>query len=319
MSPTRELVANMIKAVRQDRTVRVMVLAALLVIGMGVLRPDEITGVYSEVFWVEKTRWARCADVVIAGDSRVGVGVSCAAMTEYLPGLRIYNYGFNANGYSADYLTAVDRVLDPASARRIIVLGITPRSLGESSGAQNFFTEYRKASSADLMLSRCFGPMLRFVEPMSFSDAWRGLIGDRKHTRQIRRYHRCGWIASAQLPERIDQKLDNYRAEFQENPVSDQVVAQLIEAVRRWGKAGLSVFAFRPPTTAAMVELEDMYSGFNQQQFTEAFEAAGGVWIRLDQTGYRSYDGSHLRQDAAEALSRRLGLAIGRSGRPMSR
>jgi hypothetical protein len=47
----------------------------------------------------------------------------------------------------------------------------------------------------------------------------------------------------------------------------------------------------------------DERSGFDEKTFVVRFEAAGGIWLNLDQTAYHTYDGSHLREDAAVELS----------------
>ena len=61
----------------------------------------------------------------------------------------------------------------------------------------------------------------------------------------------------------------------------------------------ISVYGFIPPSCREMYEMEDRISGFNEKEFISRFEAAGGVWIDIDPGGYHSFDGSHLRDDAA--------------------
>jgi hypothetical protein len=58
-----------------------------------------------------------------------------------------------------------------------------------------------------------------------------------------------------------------------------------------------------------MVALEAERSDFDEPAFAEAFERAGGAWLRFSGS-YHSYDGSHLREDAARALSRDVATVI---------
>ena len=299
----------------QERTAVTLVVAAVLILGMGALRPGEVTGLYVEQFWMSKTRWRRCADVVVTGDSRVGIGISPEVMEQYLPGRRVVNYGFNANGYSSEYLRAVGDVLDPLSRRRMIVLGISPRSLTPSATGQNFFKVYGAVPDSEFVLVNCCAELLRFVEPMSFNEAIYGLFPEWKKSWHYRRYGRDGWIASSKSKIKPNQKLDNYQREFENNPVAPGLIEELFEFVRRWRGAGIEVVGFRPPSSGAMVELENRVSGFDEAAFAEAFAEAGGLWIGdLDQGGYLSFDGSHLDEGAARELSGDLARKIAERG-----
>ena len=50
--------------------------------------------------------------------------------------------------------------------------------------------------------------------------------------------------------------------------------------------------------------------GFDREAFVRDFRAAGGIWLDVDQDGYRTYDGSHLVRSSAEKLSRDLARAM---------
>ena len=70
------------------------------------------------------------------------------------------------------------------------------------------------------------------------------------------------------------------------------------------------MLGFRPPTTPAMLDLEERLSGFDEARFARRFEEAGGSWVALAREGWRSYDGSHLHEDSARRLSDELARAI---------
>jgi len=290
-------------ALIQDRTARTILLAALLILGVGSLRPQDVSGIYYKSFWSSKATWKGCCDIVIAGDSRVVIGLSPQQMEQFLPGLRILNFGFFANGYSPAYLQAIEQTLDPLSPSKTIILGISPRSLTARSETVNFFTVYSQQNNSDKFLIRHFDALLRFTEPLSLSDVWHNLLPDsnQRYFRQC--YFPDGWIASDKRPLRPNQKLDNYIREFDNNPISDEITTRLLSFVKQWTRADISVYAFRPPSSIAMVALENKYAKFDQTDFVNSFQAAGGIWIDLDQNGYQSYDGSHLLQTEALKLS----------------
>ena len=55
-----------------------------------------------------------------------------------------------------------------------------------------------------------------------------------------------------------------------------------------------------------MIELENTTSGFDETFFVASFEKAGGIWIDVSQTGYPTYDGSHLNPEGALEFSHDL-------------
>ena len=291
---------------RLDRALITGILAMVLVIIMGLLRPDDIDGLYEEHFWGLKARRQQCAEIVVAGDSRVGAAISPAEMERYLDGLEVYNYGFNAMGYSAEYMDHLPSLLDPDGDRRVIVLGISPRSLSRDAAAQNLFTVYRRQKPTDYFFASRLGELLRFCEPMSFGHVMDGLFSRGESSRCVMSYYKDGWLASDQVPPRPTKKLDNYIREFDRNPTVPELINGVIEYVRRWREEGIEVFAFRIPTCEQMVAIEDAASGFDESAFVSVFEDAGGRWIELDQAAYETYDGSHLRAAAAVACSRDL-------------
>jgi hypothetical protein len=59
-----------------------------------------------------------------------------------------------------------------------------------------------------------------------------------------------------------------------------------------------------------MIELEAEFAQFEEAAFICKFENAGGTWLALDQTGYHTYDGSHLHREAAEKFSSDLAQKI---------
>ncbi len=290
----------------RDRTVRTLILALILIMAMGSLRPDKPRGVYPKRYWAEKISWRCCADVVVAGDSRVLGGVSPAEMRNVLTDYRIFNYGFASNLYVPEYLDAVEQVLDPASSTKAILLGITPRSLTEDPDVTYQFSTLKATSRRQLYTDICLAPLLSFLEYMSFRDALQGLIPSLNRTRTRREFFADGWLSYSRQPPGEKRELKTYYRIYQKCRVSPEMVQVLNHYVSRWTQKGIRVYGFLMPSSREMAELEKQYSGFDQHQFVEDFKGAGGIWIDTDPGVYESFDGSHLQSDAALRFSQDL-------------
>lgn len=64
-------------------------------------------------------------------------------------------------------------------------------------------------------------------------------------------------------------------------------------------RAGLRLFAFRPPVSKELRNLEDELSHFDQMAFIKEFKK-WGEWIEVPPFAFVTSDGSHL--EAAEAV-----------------
>jgi hypothetical protein len=276
-------------------------LAAVLIVLTVALRRYDDSGMAPDRFWASKSGWTACADVVVAGDSRVYRGVSPAAVSRVLPDQRILNFAFDGTGYDRAYLAAIERVLDPGSASPAVLLGISPHSLTPRAVVESGFRTRPKPTSEPWSVAAELAPyrdrVSRALSPIREAEIrtpW-------KHYYQ--EFHADGWVASGRRPEQPGIALGSYESRFVNNAVSSGQIEDVLAAVAGWSGRGVRVFAFRPPTCSGMVELENRLSGFDEAVFVRRFEAAGGVWLAVSQTDYYSYDGSHLRADAAVRLS----------------
>jgi hypothetical protein len=302
----------------RERLLAVAVLVVGIIFAVGSLRHSDTTGMHPDVYWAMKAGWRHCADTVVAGDSRVYRAIAPQAIGAALPAHRVLNYGFSSVAYTPDYLDAIEQVLDPAAGRRRIVLGITPYSLTPKAARQNRFKEERHKPALSALTGAFFGELGgRFLEPVPLNEKFLDSFRVRKGPRYLQEFRADGWVASRRVPEDVRIALKPYREEaFVENRVDDALVNVLLRRVEAWTAAGIPVYGFRPPTTTAMLELEAKRSGFDEAAFVAGFRRAGGRWIALGQTAYRSYDGSHLRLDAAVQCSTDLAAAIARLERP---
>lgn len=295
-----------------ERTVMALLLAGVLVLVLGVTRRSTLSGMPMKLQSIQKAHWRQCADVVLAGDSRVGCGVSPSEMGRFLKGQRIYNYFFTGNGYSLEYLEAIENVLDPASEQRMIILGISPQSLTPLMTKKRDFHEDRKNyASQSVTLARWFRTLLCHTAPMTRNEIFGGRLAKNGTTQKYVEVFADGWMAAYSEPADYSGYLHDARYNiFHNNYVSADIVANVMHAVARWRREGIRVYAFRPPTVAEMVSLEKELSGFDEEEFKATFETAGGIWLDVNPFGYPSHDGCHLRRDGAVAFTRDLSEMI---------
>ena len=300
--------AGLLRRAIFDRTRVTIVLSAALIVGLGFFRSDGTSGTHPRVFWAAKVEWNHCADVVVAGDSRVVDDVAPSHMTGALGDLRIYNFGFMAVSWADEYLDAIERVLDPQSDSKIIVLGVSPPScLLKGADWNGFLQAKRNADQRSVLDAGPVGEMLLFFEPMSVKDSLRRLAGIDPRHRYMRDYRNDGWVGTRRHRNDTTLSVRGYALQiFPENRADERVISRMLARVQTWSDRGILVCAFRPPTVRAMVRLEDEKSGFDETTFVERFEAAGGVWIDVDQYRYSSHDGSHLSRPGAIEFSRDL-------------
>jgi hypothetical protein len=296
-----------------ERLVWAAAVAVPMFVAAGLLRPAERIGVYPKKYWADKLAWRRCADLVAAGDSRVYMGISPAVIERHLPGARVVNFGFSAVGYSPDYLAAVERVLDGSAAERIILLGVTPHSLTPNACRRSGFTDTRERATRQdatcLELEARFG---RFFERVPLDDTVDRMLGVRTAGQYLTRYHADGWmeILRAHRDPELAIRLWEGDPKVHDNPVDPNVVQRLVAAVRRWTAAGIRVYGFRPPISAAMCRIEQTLAPFDEAAFVRRFQAAGGRWIDVAPERYPTYDGHHLHRDVAVRLSGDLAAHI---------
>ena len=277
------------------------------------LRPREgqdPAGISREQFWSIKLGWSQEFDLVAAGDSRILCDISPCAMRGVSPNQNIANFGFNYVGFDKDYLTGIMRRLNPKSTRKVIVLGITPRSL---TPLNQRVSGYREESGRPLwrtMLNSHVGGLLTSFRPIAIQ----GIV---KQTNS-KDFYPDGWMAVRMNPPNPAADIPVYQAIFNRNAVSESIVDKLIATVQQWRRQDVRVFAFRPPVTEEMFAIENQRSGFRERDFRRRFAEAGGIWLTFDSSRYRVCDGSHLDAESAKVFSRDLARKLRDSMSPSS-
>jgi hypothetical protein len=292
-------IANTLMSFFKDRTTRTLLLAGLLMSIMGSSRPVKSHGLYFSEYWAIKGGWSKCADMVLAGDSRTLAGLSPSGMNKYFPGARIYNYGFGAAWFSTEYMDKLESLLDPNSKNKTIIMGISPHSLTKRDpDTGDFFTVYSQ-SERERFINIHLAALINFFNPLSFKDALKGIFPSTAKSHIERTLYADGWIAARKEPNSKKEALRQYTSFYEQRLVDPCNIENVTRYIKRWTSRGIKVYGFIPPTCKEMYELESAVSGLDQQDFVNKFEAAGGVWIDTDPTAYRTFDGSHLQVDGA--------------------
>jgi len=296
-------------SILKDKTFITLLLSIVLILCIGALRPEKQTKLYPKQYWVLKSQWTKCADMVFAGDSRVYAGISPEHINTTVANQRIFNFGYSANGYSKKYLAAIDNLIAPESISKTIVLGIAPHTLTEETLTVNGFTDHQYTSAYNIYMQTHWPRFMYFITPMSFKDIKHGLIPKSQEKQFTREYHANGWIASKLTPENTVYE-KKYLKYFKENKVSDRIINNVIHQVKLWHSQGIKVYAFRPPASPNMIQIEDNNSQFNQDQFIVKLSNAGGIWLDLNTTQYHTFDASHLTKLEAIRFSQDIGNLI---------
>lgn len=299
---------------RIERTVIALLLAAPLVVLGGRVLPEPASPLDRDRtdearFYALKTHGDDPVDVVVLGDSRALRDVSPGALARALPGRRIFNFAYNAGGLNDEMYAAASSRLDPDSPAPLVLIGVTPLSL-MTAKAQNaqYHELLHQARDQRWLLLHAPG-LLRGFQPVRPSELLRPLLGIEPQGRYYQEFHDDGWIASRRVPEDPGSALRLYAVELAGQTTDPQLVRALLAQTRAWTQAGVRVVGFRPPTTDDLEALENRLLGFDEAALATQFRAAGGTWLDFP-NAYPTYDGSHLRGDAAVAFSRDLAAAL---------
>lgn len=291
------------------RALITLLVAVALVFAIGSWRPAPISStVLKEKFWADKVHGRKKYPVVFAGDSRVYRGVDPETLKNELGGLSVLNYGFSSAGFNDLMFREISHRLDTASAKRVVILGITPYSLTPKAQRNSHILQEKDRPWDEVFSRRFIAPFLNYFDPIKPED----LINYKPDAPgYYEDFMRDGWVASEKIPKDPEFALKSYITNFEQNTVSDTVVNNLVQQVREWRSEGIILFALRMPSTEKMEHLEDSLSGFKEGVIRSKLTAAGGIWLDVaNRNTLDSYDGSHLSRTAAKAFTKSIGEEI---------
>lgn len=259
----------------------------------------------TSAFWMAKTHTKKQFDVVLIGDSRLYRGIAPSVMQATLGNMTVFNFGFSSAGMSAVLLKGGEHKLNP-NGKRIIILSLTPYSLTASAALNEQYKEY----NADMDWPYQIPGLSVLLFPNETSWVVNHLLGFKmKEYYQIP--HEDGWVESDNPSESVDSALHEYKQRFLKEKISPELFNYLLQQVHEWHDQGYTVFAFRPPASEKMEQLENSLSGYDEVTIKHDFTDAGGIWIDIpDRYIYQTYDGSHLKSSSAKLLSAYIGQSV---------
>lgn len=260
-------------------------------------------------FWVNKLSWHQDKDIVFVGDSRVNRGVSPLEIKESFPEARIANFAFSGQGYTEDYLKFIPSLIDPKSKYKLIVIGLTPRSLTGAAQTGGDFGNYHSKKPNELWTLDKLSKPNYFLTPENPVM----LVG-RAVSKSAPVYHQWhtpeGWQPGTREPLDPNSSVGEYKELFKKSKVDPKNTERLLKYVSEWVKSGYQVAVFRPPISSTVRQVEDDMSGFDESDLRSKMEQVGAVWLDSPPSGYITFDGNHLDRPAAEKFSKLLGQII---------
>ncbi len=264
-------------------------------------------------FWVNKITWGPEADILLAGDSRVNRGIDPAAFEAAFPGARALNFGFSGQGFSEEYLKAATARLKP-DGLRILILGITPRSLTAFAGETGDYKVWQK---------------MRPENRMALDHLWAGDLFIRAHSPVIlfgraavpsapryQQWHTdLGWMPADRSSHDTKSAEGEYRDFFAKNKADSEVIEGLVRQVKELTGQGVRVLWFAPPVSEPIREIERAESGLDEAALEAALSQAGALKITMPEQDVETFDGHHLSRAGAEAFSPELAEAVRQAAR----
>lgn len=250
--------------------------------------------------------WKQRFDIVFIGDSRTHNCAAPSAMRQALPGLRMANYGWSSLGWGGEVLASAKATLDP-SGKRVVVIGASPIAFTRRSATQNAFLDTARSAWLD-----------RWTVPRApAATNFFSVYGPNQWLRSLNpelgsvpfRIHEDGWYEATTKPLNGARIVRMYADRLRASPFDMELLALLCEEVGKMRAQGITVIAFRPPSSEQMRMVEEREGAYREELVREQLESAGALYLEVPGT-YTTYDGSHLNSEEAQRFSRELGMIL---------
>lgn len=279
--------------------------SVLIAIGLSLLinftRPDtDYSKLMYDWFWVNKTHYSKRSSILFLGDSRTYRGISTESVKTNFPNQEILNLGYSSGGLNNKMFEFANQLIDTNSKVNIIVLGITPFSLTVEARKNEHFLQELNRPVAEIVERKYVNPFISFFEPIKITDY------QAKNSKMVypQKFHKGGWVESYKVPINTNKALISYEKTLSKTELSHISTNETLNFVLEMKKKGITVYAFRPPSTKKMELLENRLTKFDEENFKTLFEENGGFWIDIpNRYSFDSYDGSHLHYNSAKKLS----------------
>lgn len=259
-------------------------------------------------FWQLKLCQPPTNDIVLAGNSRVYLGLSPHHMSKACSNQRVFNFGFVACSLDRRYLEHAVSLLAPDSPNPTLVLGLCPHVLIKPGGNNGYkYWASQELPERGSLLQQIWrdnlsGKAFIKTNARNLLNLARGL--------PLNRYFDNGWEACLPLRKPSDRYIKVAARLAQNKQVNPGMVDELLEVTSELHQRGVTVLAYRPPSAAHLCQLEENSSGLDFEDFTQRFQQVGGRWLHINPEEYRTFDGAHLDFRNAARLSQEIGKAL---------
>jgi len=287
-----------------ERIIYTIILSIVIIILFNQFSKNHTYIVDKDYVFINKVHNKKKYGIIVYGDSRIYRGISPKILSNYFNGTDIINYGFSSGSFSNRMITEI--INRSNHKEKILIFGITPHSFTPNAIKDEDFLQYKNLKREEIERTIYFYPLSRYIQSYNIYK-----ILENKNVIYHQEYNTDGWVASWKEPEDTNEAISSYLKVFNNNKVSPKIINDFISNINKLSHDGYRIFAFRPPTSVAIRNIEDSTSGFNEELFVKQFETAGGIWINIpDYTKYKTYDGSHLKKEYAIKLSHFIGNKI---------
>lgn len=287
-----------------------LVATLIFVVLFGLLFPKNPEKYLRSQLFLKKTFAPAVYNLVISGDSRIYRGVVPEIIEKEIEGWRVINLGYSNGGLNPAMFRLAESKLNKSGGTRAILIGITAFTLTPESLENKHYLENKAIKREERIEQMHLGKLLNWFSPMSPEKVRNLFSKPDEPVQYINKYCDEGWVASEKFPADTLEAFESYRQSFLTQKVTPAILDGLIQQISEWEKSGIQVFAFRPPVPEAMLVLADTLAGYDQALISRRVTEAGGTWIDIDPTRYKTYDGSHLNPQSAKALSADLAKII---------
>lgn len=292
----------------KPRPMLVLYCSVIAVVCFAAARPTNTSFSNPAWYWQAKVEWKKCANIVLAGNSRTYRGLSPVEFEKVLGGTAV-NAGFSNGTYSEDYCDYLITLFDDdESTPNILVAGITHNAITDINRRNNGFADALKKSKETLLPAKWQQKIERYTD--AFSSLIMPRYRDKDH--YIQEFFTNGWVSSDYQTRNISHGLSTYKTDFENGRYlcSEQELEKSMLSLKRLSGSGVDVYCVWLPTSPQMSKLENEMSGIHRDSIESAFNKQGLNWISFPDQDYTSYDGSHLESDSASRFSLNTAIEI---------
>ena len=287
-----------------------LTLATIAIVALSFVLSKNKEKYLGDMFWTKKTYAKSTYNLVLMGDSRVYRGISPEIMETNLPNTKILNFAYSNGGLNATMFAAAHSKLNPSENKKIMLLGITANSITEYTQSNEQYYQELNRPREEVWERLYMNPLLYWfsaTSPEKLKDLFHPV---KQLAYYLSEYHMNGYVESDKYPIDTLEAISSYTKDFNSYKVEEKNIVELLNLVKRYSAERIIVIGFRPPVSEPLKQLEDSLGNYNEATLKIRLIEAGGYWIDINHSHYKTYDGSHLTKESAKRFSEFIAVEI---------